>query len=161
MTPEPEPTPTPSPCHCGMNGCETGCGRRAPRSWIWMALAVAVLGVLVAKNAVTKTAVPTAASEPAALGKALPRLVDLGAHSCIPCKMMTPILDDLKKRYAGKLEIVFIDVWEDPDAGKKHGINVIPTQIFYDAAGKELYRHEGFFGKDNILAKWKELGVAL
>ena len=43
MTPEPEPTPTPSPCHCGMNGCETGCGRRAPRSWIWMALAVAVL----------------------------------------------------------------------------------------------------------------------
>jgi thioredoxin 1 len=38
---------------------------------------------------------------------------------------------------------------------------VIPTQIFYDAAGRELFRHEGFFGKDDILAKWKELGVSL
>ena len=67
----------------------------------------------------------------------------------------------LKKTFAGKMDVVFIDVWEDPDAGKKYGINMIPTQIFYDAAGKELFRHEGVFGKDDILAKWKELGVSL
>lgn len=92
---------------------------------------------------------------------ALPKLVDLGATKCIPCKMMAPILEDLKKTYAGKLDVQFIDVWENPDAGKQYGINVIPTQIFYDAAGKELFRHEGFFAREDILAKWKELGVDL
>jgi thioredoxin len=91
----------------------------------------------------------------------LPKLLDLGAGKCIPCKMMFPVLDGLKKEYAGKLEVEFIDVWQNPDAGKQYGIEVIPTQIFYDAAGKELFRHIGFFSKDDILAKWKELGVDL
>jgi thioredoxin 1 len=93
--------------------------------------------------------------------KPLPKLLDLGAGKCIPCKMMAPILDELKKEYAGKLEVEFIDVWKNPDAGKQYGIEVIPTQIFYDATGKELFRHIGFFSKDDILAKWKELGVDL
>ena len=75
--------------------------------------------------------------------------------------MMAPILEDLKKTYIGRLDVQFIDVWENPDAGKKYGINMIPTQIFYDATGKELFRHEGFFGKEDILAKWKEFGVDL
>ena len=89
----------------------------------------------------------------------LPRLVDLGAGKCIPCKMMAPILEDLKTEYAGKFEVVFIDVWENPDVGTEYGIRMIPTQIFYDASGKELFRHEGFFSKTDILTKWKELGV--
>ena len=92
---------------------------------------------------------------------ALPRLVDLGADKCIPCKQMAPILEDLKTTYAGQLEVEFIDVWKNPDAGGQYGIRVIPTQIFLDAQGKELFRHEGFFGKDDMLAKWKELGVDL
>jgi len=91
----------------------------------------------------------------------LPRLVDLGATKCIPCKMMAPILEELKSQYQGKLNVVFIDVWEKPDEAKKYKINLIPTQIFYDASGKELFRHEGFFAKDDILAKWKEFGVTL
>ncbi len=94
-------------------------------------------------------------------GKNLPRLLDLGANKCIPCKKMAPVLEELKKEYAGKLEVEFIDVWKTPDEAKKYGINLIPTQIFYDAAGKELFRHEGFFGKADILAKWQELGVKL
>ncbi|MDD5678501.1 MAG: thioredoxin family protein [Kiritimatiellae bacterium] len=102
-----------------------------------------------------------AAPNPATAAEKLPRLVDLGATRCIPCKMMAPILEDLKKTSIGRLDVQFIDVWENPDAGKQYGINVIPTQIFFDAAGKELFRHEGFFGKDDILAKWKELGVDL
>ncbi len=91
----------------------------------------------------------------------LPRLVDLGAKKCIPCKMMAPILEELKKEFAGVLNVDFIDVWQNPSSAKKYGIQVIPTQIFYDANGKELYRHEGFFAKEDILAKWKELGVKL
>lgn len=89
----------------------------------------------------------------------LPRLVDLGAGKCIPCKAMAPILEELKTEYKDKFEVVFIDVWQHPDAAKPYNINLIPTQIFFDKDGKELYRHEGFFAKEDILAKWKELGV--
>jgi thioredoxin 1 len=103
---------------------------------------------------------PAPASAPAET-KPLPRLVDLGAGKCIPCKMMAPILEELKKEYAGHLEVAFIDVWQNPDAGKAYNIEVIPTQIFYDAEGRELFRHTGFFAKEDILAKWKELGVEL
>ncbi|MCL4191160.1 MAG: thioredoxin family protein [Thermoguttaceae bacterium] len=92
---------------------------------------------------------------------AIPRLVDLGAGKCIPCKMMAPILDELKEEYAGSLDVVFIDVWEDASAGEKYGIETIPTQIFYDPDGKELFRHVGFIAKEEILAKWEELGFPL
>lgn len=94
-------------------------------------------------------------------GAGLPRLVDLGAGKCIPCKKMAPILEELKQEYAGSLEVVFIDVWQDPSAGKKYGIESIPTQIFYGPSGKELSRHEGFFAKEDILAKWRELSIEI
>jgi thioredoxin 1 len=104
-----------------------------------------------------EAATPAATNAPAKA--ALPRLVDLGADKCIPCKMMAPVLKELTKEYEGRMTVEFIDVWKNPDAGKVHKINLIPTQIFFDAAGKELFRHEGFFSKKDILAKWKELGV--
>jgi thioredoxin 1 len=91
----------------------------------------------------------------------LPRLVDLGADKCIPCKMMAPILEELKATYNGKLQVDFIDVWKNPDEAPKYKISIIPTQIFYDSSGKELFRHEGFFPKEDIIAKWKEFGVDL
>ena len=100
----------------------------------------------------------TAAKSATTLTGKLPRLVDLGAGKCIPCKMMAPILGELRKEYEGRMEVVFIDVWENPDAATPYGIEVIPTQIFQDAEGKELFRHVGFLGKEDILAKWKELG---
>lgn len=93
--------------------------------------------------------------------KTLPRLVDLGADKCIPCKMMAPILEELKKEYAGRFQVDFFDVWKNPDIANEYGIRIIPTQIFFDASGKERFRHEGFFSKEDILAKWKELGVEL
>jgi thioredoxin 1 len=91
----------------------------------------------------------------------LPRLVDLGADKCIPCKMMAPVLADLKTNLAGVIDVEFIDVWKNPDAGKAYKIKLIPTQIFYDATGRERFRHQGFFSKEDILSKWKELGVDL
>ena len=105
---------------------------------------------------------PSVAGNPAGVPvAALPKLIDLGADKCIPCKMMAPILEELKKTYAGKMEVEFIDVWKNPDAGKVYGIQIIPTQIFFDAAGKELFRHQGFFSREDILAKWKEMGIDL
>ncbi|HON89937.1 MAG TPA: organomercurial lyase [Sedimentisphaerales bacterium] len=109
-----------------------------------------------ASSGLTTAAVAAVPSEPG-----LPRLVDLGADKCVPCKMMAPILEELKEQYKGTFDVVFLDVWKNPDAGAQYGIKLIPTQIFYDASGKELFRHEGFFSKDDILAKWKEFGVTL
>ena len=91
----------------------------------------------------------------------LPRLVDLGAGKCIPCKMMAPILEELRNEYKGKLQVEFIDVWENQSAGDQYGIRVIPTQIFFDPSGKELFRHVGFMSKEDILFKWQELGFNL
>jgi thioredoxin 1 len=91
--------------------------------------------------------------------KPLPKLLDLGADKCIPCKMMAPILEELKQEYAGRMEVKFIDVWEDREAAKAFGVETIPTQIFFDAAGQELFRHTGFYGREDILAKWHALGV--
>ncbi len=132
------------------------------------ALAMAVAGVVALKRSERPTApapVPGAdaradATAAKSLAKtSMPRLVDLGAGKCIPCKLMAPILDELRKDYASHFEVHFIDVWENPEVGKQYGVEMIPTQIFYDAGGRELYRHTGFFGKEDILSKWKELGV--
>ena len=94
-------------------------------------------------------------------GKGLPTLIDLGADTCIPCKMMTPILEELKKEYAGRLAVHFLDVRENHNLITLYNVSVIPTQIFYDASGKKLFRHKGFYSKDDILNKFKELGVDL
>jgi len=97
----------------------------------------------------------------AATPAALPRIVDLGADKCIPCKMMTPVLAELTRDYKGQLDVVFFDVWKDRAKGQEYGIQLIPTQIFFDATGKEVYRHEGFISKKEILSKWAELGINL
>ena len=118
----------------------------------------------VTETAGAKTVLPQSQTENQAdqpVGKGLPALIDLGAGKCIPCKMMAPILEELKEEYAGRLKVEFIDVWENPDAGTEYGIKLIPTQIFYAASGKELFRHEGFYSKEDILARWKEFGVDL
>jgi thioredoxin 1 len=93
--------------------------------------------------------------------KAIPRLVEVGAGTCIPCKLMAPILEGLKKEYAGRLQVDFLDLSINTDFAVQYKVRVIPTQIFYDASGKELFRHEGFFSRENILAKFKQLGVEL
>ena len=105
-------------------------------------------------------ALQAAETPPTEAPATLPRLVDLGAGKCIPCKQMKPILEELTREYAGLFEVVFIDVWEKREEGAKYGIRLIPTQIFYGPDGRELFRHEGFMAKRDILAKWKELGVA-
>ncbi|HDP33737.1 MAG TPA: thioredoxin, partial [Candidatus Hydrogenedentes bacterium] len=87
--------------------------------------------------------------------------LDLGADKCIPCKKMAPILDALKEEFKGQFDVEFIDVWKNPESSKKYGVRLIPTQIFFDADGTELFRHEGFYSREDILGKWEELGIAL
>ncbi len=119
-------------------------------------LAGLVVAAIALKNRNKPAATPTVAT---ATSNSLPKLLDLGAGKCIPCKMMAPILEELKKDYADKFFTEFIDVWENEGAAKKYGVEVIPTQIFFDANGKELFRHVGFYSKEDILNKWKEFGI--
>lgn len=77
-------------------------------------------------------------------------IVDLGAKTCIPCKMMAPILEELKEEYKGRAEVIFIDVWEDRSKVKEFNLISIPTQIFYNKKGEEVYRHLGFLDKESI-----------
>ncbi|MFO8083018.1 MAG: thioredoxin family protein [Desulfobacterales bacterium] len=87
-------------------------------------------------------------------------MIDLGASECIPCKMMAPILEELKNEYEGKADIIFIDVWKNPDQARKFGVRAIPTQIFYDTDGREVYRHMGFMDKKRIVEILSKLGVS-
>jgi len=86
-------------------------------------------------------------------------MIDLGAKSCIPCKMMAPILEKMEKEYAGKAVIHFYDVWKDREPAVRFGIRVIPTQIFFDKNAKEVYRHEGFMSESDIVRQLTKMGV--
>ena len=106
----------------------------------------------------------TASAEPGIDFNTLPvkgmvTMIDLGAKKCIPCKMMAPILEKMDKKYEGRAAIVFIDVWEHREQAGRFGIRAIPTQIFYDADGKETCRHVGFMSEADIVKILGGLGV--
>ncbi|MFZ0242778.1 MAG: thioredoxin family protein [Desulfobacterales bacterium] len=134
-------------------------------------LAMVLLGVLVVLAAVgavrsqffsKPNEAPTAASASPAAGPTPGKvtMIDLGATECIPCKMMAPIIEELKKEYAGRADIIFIDVWKNPEQAMKYGIRAIPTQIFFDADGREVHRNTGFMDKKRIVEVLTRLGVS-
>ena len=122
-------------------------------------LFIAVFVLVTAKNLKTQKQTE-GLSDDSVIGKGKPVLLELGSHSCIPCKQMMPILDELSKEQK-TFTVSFVDVWVVEEIGRKYGIESIPTQIFFDKDGSELFRHVGFYPKEDILAKWKELGVEI
>ncbi|MDZ7738075.1 MAG: thioredoxin domain-containing protein [Bacteroidales bacterium] len=87
--------------------------------------------------------------------------IELGSVRCIPCQKMQPIMKSVEEKYAGQVKVVFYDVWtpEGSPYGDKYNINVIPTQVFLDAEGKEYFRHEGFFAEEELVKVLKQKGV--
>jgi len=87
--------------------------------------------------------------------------VEIGAASCIPCKAMQPIMKAVAEEYRGQVKVVFHDVWtsKGKDDAEKYNIRVIPTQVFLDKNGKEYFRHEGYFPKDDVVRVIKMQGV--
>jgi thioredoxin 1 len=86
-------------------------------------------------------------------------MIDLGAKKCIPCKMMAPILVKLEKAYKETADIVFIDVWENKQPAQRYKIRSVPTQIFFNEQGEEVYRHVGFLDEKSIVAQMTKMGV--
>lgn len=95
----------------------------------------------------------------AALASGLPTIVDFGAQSCTPCKKMAPILEQLAKDYKGRANIIFVDVWQDNSMGKRYGVQMIPTQLFFNTAGKASAKHIGFLDRQSIIDILKKLGM--
>jgi len=100
----------------------------------------------------------THAADVMSVNPGIPRLVDVGADKCIPCIKMAPILEQLREDFAGKMEVTFVDAWKNREEAASYRVQMIPTQIFYAADGKELFRHTGFFSREEILGTWRELG---
>ena len=91
--------------------------------------------------------------------KGMVTMLDLGATQCIPCKMMAPIMEKMGRVYKGKAAIVFIDVWEHHDQVQWFGIRAIPTQIFFNEKGEEVFRHVGFMSEKEIVKQLNSMGV--
>lgn len=128
------------------------------------AIVVAVIGVpLWLKRTETATAdrvTPHAASAPTVRAP-LPKLIDLGTRTCVPCKAMLVVLDELDRTYAGQLAIEFINVQEQPRLAEQWGVEIIPTQVFVSSDGRELYRHTGYLSTRDIVERWRALGYPL
>jgi thiol-disulfide isomerase/thioredoxin len=89
-----------------------------------------------------------------------PTLVEFGATGCVPCDMMQPILDKLKKKFPDTLNIVFVHVRENQVLASRYGIQSIPVQAFFNAGGQEVFRHTGFFAEEEVMTLLKKMGVA-
>jgi thioredoxin 1 len=124
----------------------------------WRALVVAALVAAVVVVVASKDRGPAA---PASESQGLPKMLELGANKCTACKMMKSVMAELEKEYAGKLQVEFIDVWQHQDAVARYRVETIPTQILFDANGKEFFRHQGFLSKRDIVKAFNTHGVDL
>ena len=94
-----------------------------------------------------------------ALKSGLPTVLDLGASSCIPCKMMKPIFAELEQSLKGKANVILLEISDHRDLARQYRVRVIPTQIFFDTKGEVYWRHEGFLPKEEIIKKLNEAGM--
>ena len=107
--------------------------------------------------------VPAQSSRTVSLKEALsngkPTLAEFGASTCIPCKQMKPILEQLAVEYEGKLNVVIVEVYEQMELTRYYGIMTIPTQIVFDGNGKKVTQHVGLWPKEQIIAQLKKMGI--
>ena len=87
--------------------------------------------------------------------------VELGSVNCIPCRKMQPVMKAIEKKYGGQVKVIFYDVWTDSghDYAENYGIRLIPTQVFLNEQGEEIFRHEGFFPENEIDKFLQEQGL--
>lgn len=95
-----------------------------------------------------------------ALKSGKPVLVDFGSNSCIPCRQMRPILQEIRDEYSGNAKVIVLDVYKHKSLAMEHKIRLIPTLTFFDSNGKEVHRHQGFMSKKLILEQFKKMGIS-
>ena len=101
----------------------------------------------------------TSTSLKQAISNGKPTLAEFGRGVCIPCKEMKPILEELSVEYKYELNVVIVEVDDNVDLTRQFGIMMIPTQIFLDSDGKEVFRHVGFYPKEEIIVQLKKMWI--
>ena len=79
-----------------------------------------------------------------------PSVVQFGTPSSVTSEMMTPVLEGLQQKHAGTLNVVFVNVGDEAILGARYGIRSVPTQVFFDKAGKEISRNQGVVDEGDL-----------
>lgn len=79
-----------------------------------------------------------------------PVLVDFFAEWCGPCKMMSPILKDVKKALGDRVSIIKIDVDKNQELASKYQVRGVPTLMIFNQ-GKQVWRQSGLVQKDELI----------
>jgi len=87
----------------------------------------------------------------------LPRIVDIEGPGCPTCRLMPVVLREIAAQFAGKITVETIVL--TPEIMEQYQIEVVPTLLFFDAQGKEVYRRAGLMSKEEIITQLRQMGV--
>ena len=117
---------------------------------------VLVLAVMVGCSSPPEVSNPLAP----ALASGKPTIAEFGRGTCIPCKEMKPILQELASEYGDKLNVLIIDVDDYRALTNQYDIMAIPTQIVFDSSGNKVMSHLGLWPIEDIIAQFKSMGIS-
>jgi len=119
-------------------------GSYGPKLAIILLLGVLLLGL----------AAPALAQPPAG---ALPEILEFDRKFCPVCKQSEAIIQAVQAKFPGQFTVRRLYIDEDESLFRRYRVAIVPTQIFLDASGREVFRHEGLFPQEKLLAKLREL----
>jgi thioredoxin 1 len=85
------------------------------------------------------------------LGK--PTVVEFGSTSCVSCREMKPLLAQLAREHGERVAVTDLDILKERSYIARYHIRLMPTQVFYDAQGRETSRHLGKITVPEMLAR--------
>lgn len=88
-----------------------------------------------------------------------PTFASFGADTCIPCQKMVPVREAVREKYDGKVNVVYVHVGKEQILASRYGVQGIPFMLFFDADGREVFRHTGMLSQEQIEQQLKEMGV--
>jgi thioredoxin 1 len=94
-----------------------------------------------------------------ALASGRPTLLEFGANSCSQCRKMSAVMASLAPRFAGRADLIQVDVGNEYDLTRRFKVIVIPTLVFFDTAGREVGRHHGFLEETKVAQILSDLGA--
>jgi len=83
------------------------------------------------------------------INQPVPVLVDFKADWCQPCKMMAPVLKQVKQNFKDQIRIIKIDIDKNPAVAQKYGIRGVPTLILFKS-GREMWKQSGVIQANQI-----------
>ncbi len=100
-------------------------------------------------------AVPVQDVVQVALQAGKPTVAEFGANACASCREMKPVLEALRREHGARIAVVEVDLIAQRAGGyiQRYGIQLMPTQVFFDASGREIGRHLGTISGAEILAR--------